>query len=154
MSGATITLAGSWRLRCFDAVTGSLLRERTYRNTICGNGANFLASWLNLENPSHTATTIYGAVGTGAAAPTAGDTQLGAELARVVLATSSRLGNVVTLDFFFNTSQGNGAWAEAGLFLGASAAAGSGQLLSHVAVSETKTSSITATLEFSIQIGG
>lgn len=148
-----VTLRGIWRIRMHEAASGRTVSEREYRNVACVNGKAFIAGWLNVENPSHTLTNIYGAVGTSATVPASTDTQLGTELARVVLGTNSRAGNVVTLQFFYNTSQGNGTWTEAGLFLGASAGVNSGNLLSHVAVSETKTNLLTATLAFSVQIG-
>lgn len=151
--GATVRLSGIWRFQFRDAVTGAVVRRSVYRNVACVNGKNVIAAWLNLENPTHTLTSVYGAVGTGTAAPAAADTQLGAELARVVLGTSNRAANVVTMDFFYNTQQGNGLWTEAGLFLAANSSADNGNLLSHVAVSETKTNLVTATLEFSLQIG-
>lgn len=153
MSADSLRLTGTWRITMRDAATGLLRSEREYRNIATVNGKTFLAQFLNLEAPPHTATNIYGAVGTSNFPPDATQTNLAAELARVVLATTSRSANVVTMDFFFNTSQGSGAWAEAGLFLGASGTANSGQMLSRVLVSETKTSSITATLEWSVQIG-
>lgn len=153
MELAALCLVGAWRLTFRDAATGQVVRRRRYTNVACVAGKAFIAAWLNVENPVHTLTNIYGAVGTGVTPPTSGDTQLGAELARVALGTNSRAANVVTLDFFFNTSQANGAWTEAGLFLAAGAGANNGNLLSHVAVSETKTASVTATLEFSLQIG-
>ena len=145
-----LALVGVWRIRMRDAHTGRLLSDRTYRNTICANGKVYIAQWLNGEL---TALSMYGAVGTSGTAPTSADTQLGAELARVALASTSRSTNVATIDFFYTTSQGNGTWAEAGLFLGATGTANSGSMLSHVLCSEVKTSSITATLEFAIQIG-
>lgn len=146
-------LLGVWRVTMRDARSGRFLSRRRYENVACLNGKSFIAQWLNLENPAHTLANVYGAVGTSATAPAATDTRLGAELGRVVLGTNSRAANVVTMDFFFNTSQGNGTLAEAGLFLGATNAANSGNLLSHVAISENKTNLVTMTLEFSIQIG-
>ena len=148
-----LALRGRWRVYYREPATGREWAGGHYANVACVNGKNFLASWLNLENPTQSRSTIYGAVGTSTVAPSSGDSGLGSELARVVLATSSRLGNVVTLDFFFASGQGNGTLAEAGLFLGATSGAGSGNLLSHVAISENKTSAVTMTLEFSLQIG-
>jgi len=136
-----------------DAASGRLVSAHEYHNIACANGKNFIASWLNVENPSHTLSNIYGAVGTSATAPASTDTQLGAELARVVLGTNSRSSNIVTFSFFFNTSSGNGTWAEAGLFLNATSATNNGSLLSHLAVSEAKTSLVTATLQIAISIG-
>ncbi|HEV7216699.1 MAG TPA: hypothetical protein VGP33_16455 [Chloroflexota bacterium] len=151
MSG--IGLRGIWRVLYREVDGGRRWRGGTYANVVCLNGKSFLAAWLNLENPVHSRSNVYGAVGTSAAAPGGGDSALGSELARVALATSSRLGNVVTLDFFFNSGQGNGTLTEAGLFLGAGSGGGSGNLLSHVAISENKTSAVTMTLEFSLQVG-
>jgi hypothetical protein len=149
----SLTLRGCWRVRFRDPATGRTWAGGSYRNAACLNGKSYLAAWLNLENPPLSGSTIYGAVGTSATPPSSGDSVLGSELARVFLATSSRLGNVVTMDFFFGSGQGNGNLTEAGLFLGATSGAGSGNLLSHVAISETKTSAVTMTLEFSIQVG-
>lgn len=152
-TASLLRLRGVWRVTMRDAGSGRIISRRRYSNVACVNGKSFIASWLNLEAPAHNSSNIYGAVGTSATAPAATDTQLGAELARVLLGANSRLTNVVTMDFFYNTSQGNGAWTEAGLFLGANSAANSGSLLSHVTVSENKTTLVTATLEFTIQIG-
>ena len=147
----TCTLRGIWRVRYRDPVTGREWPGDEYRNVICQNGKNVLAAWLDGEAPA--LGPIYGAVGTGTAAPTSSDVQLQTELARVALAVSSRSTNVVLLDFFFTTSEGNGTLTEAGCFLQAGSGANTGQLLSHVAISETKTASVTMTLEFSIQVG-
>ena len=148
-----IALRGSWRVTYRDVLTGRSWAGGRYANVVCLNGKSFLASWLNLESPVHNRANVYGAVGTSATPPGSSDTVLGNELARVLLATSSRLSNVVTLDFFFNSGQGNGTLTEAGLFLDAGGGSGSGNLLSHVAISENKTSAVTMTLEFSLQIG-
>lgn len=153
MELGTLRLVGAWRVRTHDAATGRTRSDRTYRNVACINGKSFVAAWLNVENPAHSLTTIYGAAGTSGTAPAAGDSQLGAELARVVLGSNSRLANVVTMDFFFSTTQANATLTEAGLFLGANGGANSGSLLSHVAISETKTNVVTMTLEFSLSIG-
>ncbi|MCL4544295.1 MAG: hypothetical protein M1118_06815 [Chloroflexi bacterium] len=138
-------LMGVWRVRYRDPVTGRMWDGGTYRNVICFNGKALIAAWLNGENPA--LGPIYGAVGTGTAAPASTDAQLQAEIARVALASSSRNtsvnNSVVLFDFFFTTGQANAM----------SSAANAGALLSHVAISETKTSSVTMTLEFSIQIG-
>lgn len=148
-----ISLHGVWRVRYRDVASGRGWAGGTYANVVCLNGKGFLAAWLNLEDPLHTRSNVYGAVGTSTTPPASGDSALGSELARVVLATSSRLANVVTLDFFFGSGQANGTLAEAGLFLGAGSGSGSGNLLSHVAISENKTSAVTMTLEFSLQVG-
>ena len=150
-------LTGIWRVRYQDPLGGSHGVGRrqweggTYRNVICYNGKALLAEWLNGENPA--LGPIYGAVGTGTAAPASSDVKLQTEIARVALAVSSRNVSSVLFDFFFTTGEANATLTEAGLFLAASSAANAGALLSHVAISENKTSSVTMTLEFSIQVG-
>jgi hypothetical protein len=105
---------------------------------------------LNLENP--TITPIYGAVGNGASVtPGTNDIKLATEVGRVVLSYNGRSNNVNTWDFFFTTSQGNpgsGNLTEAGIFLIGSATANSGYMLSHVVISEPKTTAETMTMEF------
>ena len=142
-------LSGIWTARYRDVRTGRTWRGGVYRNVVCLNGSSVIAAWLNAEAP---ALSYWGAVGTGTSAPVNTDTQLGAELGRVQLASSSRGTNIVLLDFFFNTGQGNGALTEAGCFLSANAGVNSGQLLSHVAISENKTTGVTLTLEFQLTI--
>jgi hypothetical protein len=149
----TIRVTGIWTTRMFDARSGRLVSEHQYRNTICVNGKAYIAQWLNVETPAQTLANIYGAVGTSAVAPAAADTQLGTELARVLLGTNSRAANAVTMSFFFSTSQANGTWTEAGLFLGATSAVNNGSLLSHTVVSEVKTNLLTAVLACQISIG-
>lgn len=145
---------------------GQIVSRNEYRNTICTTGKATIARFLNGEISS--VAPVYGAIGTGA--PTAplttvdpSDTQLWAEVSqantgRVQLAANSRATNVLTWDFFWTTSQGQpsggtSVLTEAAVFLLASVTPGSGSLLSHVVISETKSVSETLTVEFSITIG-
>jgi hypothetical protein len=148
-----IALRGEYRIQMHDAATGALVSEHTYRNVICANGKAYLAAWMNQEAGYGAMPTIYLPVGTSGTAPTSADTQLGAELARNPLAIGARGANVLTWSAFYSTSQAIGTWAEAGVFLGGSATANSGQLLSHCLISETKTSVVTATVQFTLTIG-
>lgn len=148
-----LRVSGLWTVRLYDGEDGRLLSARRYRNTACQNGQGQVAAWLNGEVPALTPAVIYGAVGTGTGTLSAVNTQLFSELARVSLANSSRNVTTTTFNFYFNTSQAVGTWTEAGLFLQATATANSGDLLSHVTVSEDKTSSIAAVLACTITIG-
>lgn len=145
-----VRLIGVWRARYRDPDTGREWLGGTYRNVICVNGKSQIAAWLNAESP---ALSFWGAVGSGTTAPAATDTALQTELYRVAMASSSRGTNNVLIDFFYNTSQANAQLNEAGVFMAASSTPGSGQLLSHVAISENKVSTVTLTLEFSITVG-
>lgn len=138
---------GRWSFRYRDVVTGEERQGGVYENQICLNGCAVLAALLNGEGP---ALGLYGAVGTGSAIPSFGDTQLAAEYARVALAASSRASNVTSLEFFFLTSQANTTITECGAFLTATATANSGQLLSHALISETKNDTETMTIEVAV----
>lgn len=95
----------------------------------------------------------YGAVGTNSTAPAVGNTTLGTELARKVLAGRSYSGVVMTFVTFFSTAEANGAIEEFGLFGdGASGSADSGTLFNHAAISATKTSSYTMTISCAITL--
>jgi len=142
---------GRYCFRYFDLRAEQVVEGGSYENVVCQNGKVVLARWLNGENPS--LGPVYGAVGTGVGTPAATDIALFSELARVLLASNTRSSNVVTMDFFFNSSQANGTLTEAGLFLQAGSAANSGQLLSHVLISESKTSTMTMTMEFQLTLG-
>ena len=144
-------LKGCYRFRYRDAASGATREGGRYENVVCLPGKALIAAWLNGE--SVVPTPLYGAVGTGSGTPGAGDSALFAELQRVLLASSTRGSNVVTLDFFYSTSQANGTLTECGLFLAASATANSGSLLSHALISEVKTSTETLTVEFTITVG-
>ena len=149
----TLPLAGVHRFVFRDPDSGAITRERTYHNIICVNGKNFIAQFLNCEAVTLSTGTIFGAVGTSGTAPVVGDTQLGAEIARATVGSNSRSANVVVFDFFYTTAQGNGALAEFGVFLAGTSTANTGSLLSHVLISENKTSAETLTVESTITIG-
>jgi hypothetical protein len=138
-----------------DAATGELVSDHEYHNVICANGKAYIAAWLNQEAGYAANPTVYMPVGTSNVTPTSADTQLGSEPAgwRNPLAIGVRALNVLTWSVFYNTAQANGTWAEAGVFLGGSSTINSGSLLSHCLISEVKTSSITATVQFTLTIG-
>lgn len=95
----------------------------------------------------------YGATGTDATPPVAGNTQLGAELARKVFADTSYSANEITFNTFFNTGESNGVLKEWGVFgEAATGTANSGTLLEHAAIDITKTGAVTLTVETVITV--
>lgn len=96
----------------------------------------------------------YMALGTGSTTPDASDTALATELIRKQVSVRSVSGNVATFRTFFSTSEGNGTLTEVGLFGdNASSTADSGVLYARAAISKTKTSSETLTLDWSATVG-
>lgn len=142
--------SGVYTLTLRDAATGRLKSRRRFKNKMCNAGVQVMMAWINLENP--TLTPIYGAVGTGSGTPAATDVALFAELQRIQLSYNYRASQTTTFDFFYTTSQANGTLTEAGVFLAASGTAGSGALLSHALITQTKNSSETLTLEVAITL--
>lgn len=142
-------LSGKWRF-IHKTSSGILVRVSDwYPNVICQNGKNYIAAWLNGENP---VLGLWGAVGTGTTTPLATDTQLQTEIARVPLAVSTRGNNIVLFDFFFTTSQAVGTLKEFGAFFNATATANSGQLLNHSAITEVKVNTNTLTAELQLTV--
>lgn len=125
---------GVLRLDVFDAESGDLVDSRSSKNLIVTSGLNVIASALNwafiqnynsgwgspFASTSGNLGDIYGAVGTGVATPVAGDIALGNEIGRELVTTGTDSANVLTYQFFFPTTAGNGTVTEMGVFVQAS----------------------------------
>jgi hypothetical protein len=98
-----------------DATTGEITGLREIDNLVVDIGKSFIASRMAGVTKN---VMSHMAVGTGAVAPAAGNTQLGGELARTALQTAggSVAGAVVTYVAQFGAGVGTGAITEAGLF--------------------------------------
>lgn len=98
----------------------------------------------------------YGALGTGTTTPASTDTQLTAEVARVVPSTIIDVGNnQVQLQCYFpDANLANATYHEAGTFMNGSAIANSGQIFNHALLGTpyTKTSGVDTTLQVNISI--
>lgn len=114
-----IKLRGEVTVRVFDAETMKLLQTVTVKNLVVNVGLQeTLDKMFNLE-PG--AAFTYCAVGSEDTAVAEGQTALSNELARSDFDECSRSGQVVTVDTWFGSSEGNGTWKESGLFNAASA---------------------------------
>lgn len=140
------TIDGVMVFELRDSVTGKLKERHEIHNVVCDRGKNVLAARLNGET-TYTGIINYLAVGTGAATPASTDTQLVTELARTTVSSNSRVNNIATVTFFFNSASANGTLTEAGAFIDGTASANSGQLFDHVSLpSIVKTSAETLTI--------
>lgn len=149
----TITLKGFWRFTLRNALTGVVEAVHQYENVICTVGKTVIANYLTDPTPDEaTARINYVALGTNATAPTAADTQLGTEAYRNTVASETNANNVAYVTGFFTAAECNGTYTEAGLFINGTAAANSGKLLSHVAISVTKSAVQTMTIDWSLTI--
>lgn len=139
----------------FENVETGKKRVYKYKNLFTDAGKAAVAARLSgTDTPANTKGVItYCAVGTDATAPAAGDTELGAELARKQIAVRSSSAGVASFRAFFNTGEANGALKEAGLFGDdASGTADSGTLFCHTAIDRTKTSAESLTIDWNVTV--
>lgn len=111
----------SGQVRIVHTRGGVLLSDETHKNLIVTTGKNWQAA--RQKNTGQPAELGWMACGTGVIAAAAGDTMLGAESARVALATSGGTvaANVVTYQATFPSGTGTGALTEIGLLNAAAA---------------------------------
>ena len=138
-------ITGRIKVTLEDVVTGEVeIHEST--NLIVTAGKNMIAA--RLAGEANNCNITYGAVGTDNTAPVVGNTTLGTELARKVLASISRSGNVISCTTFFSTSEAVGSIEEIGMFGEAgSVTPDSGTMLNHLLLSFTKSGSQTMSIQ-------
>lgn len=148
---------------------GTVRDERAGDNVICTNGYSALAAalvWSGLQDQAANLgltsatylTPLYGAVGTGAGVPAKTDTALSAEYARTTVgagaaspATASISAEATWL-FYFSSPASPVTITEAGLFAGATSAAGSGTMVDHWAFSPSVTVPTTDSLILQVSL--
>jgi len=96
-----------------DSKTGEVKVDRLEKNLVVTAGKEWIASRM----VGTAANTMgYMAVGTDSTSPAAGNTTLGAEVARVAVTSQTASTNTVTYVATFGAGTGTGALTEAGLF--------------------------------------
>lgn len=96
-----------------DSKTGEVKVDRLEKNLVVTAGKAWIASRMVGTSAN---TMGYMAVGTDSTAPAAGNTTLGAEVARVAVTSQTASTNTVTYVATFGAGTGTGALTEAGLF--------------------------------------
>lgn len=129
---------GHVKCELFD-LSGKVIETKEYDNLVVNVAKNAFAAMLNNEASSFDGVVNYGAVGTDTSSPSAADTQLGAEIARVAVESNSRTANVATITFYFDPTTGNGLLKEFGAFIAGSASANTGYLFDRVNIDVPKT---------------
>ena len=104
--------SGSLRVVVFDK-NGAVKEEHYLKNLVVSVGKNFVASRMV---GTTSAVMSHMAVGSDGTAAALGNTALGSELGRVVLASSTATANVVTYTATFPAGTATGALVEAGIF--------------------------------------
>ena len=129
-----------------------LTRKKTIKNLVTTAGRSVLAQRL-ANTTTYTGVINYGALGSSSTAVANGDTQLGTEVFRKVVASSSYTTNTAFIDFFYAKADTNGTYQEFGTFIDGSAGANTGQLFTHVLTGGwTKSSSESMTVSTQYQI--
>ena len=142
-------LEGYVRYILEDVNTGEKEISPWFKNQVMDAGKHAILDVMGeLDTVSNPATITYGAVGTGTVTISASETTLDVELERQLLSRSSRTGTELTLRVFYTTAQANGIITNFGWFgEEATGAADSGTLFNKIAISITKTSAKTLTIE-------
>jgi len=143
---------GVYKFTLRDIHTGEVIVKK-YKNLIPTAGRSAIASWLTASSPSPASMRLnYTALGTGATAPANGDVQLQTETYRKAIASATNASNVAYATAFYTAPEVSGTFTEAGIFMNATGTANSGTLFSRVAVSITKSTSQSLTIDYTITI--
>lgn len=121
-------------------------------NIIPTVGRTMIANNLTNVSPTNVMYIKYAELGTGATAPANGNTALQTSSYRNAIASRTNASNVGYATAFFGATECSGTYAEAGIFSDGTASAGTGILVSRVAISVTKSASQTLTIDWSLTI--
>ena len=127
-------------------------RQASYDNLVTARGREVLTRLLNGDT-TYTGAITHGALGTGSIAPVAGNLALGTEVARKQIASRSRVGTTLTIDFYYSKSDTNGTYQEFGTFIDGALTADSGQLFNRVLTggwTKSATEAMTISVQFDI----
>lgn len=111
-----------------------------------------IANNLTSSTPTNVMYAKYIELGSGTNAPANGDTTLQTSVYRNAVASRTNASNVGYVTAFFNATETSGTYREAGIFCDGTASAGTGILLSRVAINVTKTTSNTLTIDWTLTI--
>ena len=141
----SLQLKGHYKFEFIDPETGAIQKVVEVENLIPTVCKNAIAEQIANDNTQELSAT-YMALGSNNAAPTTGDTTLGTETFRKLIAVDTSSGAVATLTGSFSTGEANGTHKEIGVFgngasLAATGSADTGILFSRASVDITKTSS-------------
>ncbi len=129
-----------------------LVREYKITNIIVTAGRAVVAQRL-ANDTTYTGVINYGALGTASATPVNGNTTLGTEVFRKVVASASDTSNQAFIDFFYSKSDTNGTYEEFGTFIDGTASADTGQMFTHALTGgwvKTSSESMTVSCTYTI----
>ncbi len=130
----------------FERLQQFKIGESTVKNLVATAGRSVLMQRL-ANTTTYTGIINYGVLGSSSTPVANGDTQLGTEVFRKVVASASYTTNVAFIDFFYSKADTNGTYQEFGTVIDGGAGANTGQLFTHVLTGGwTKSSSVSMTV--------
>lgn len=155
-----ITLRGSMPTDAYQArwdmfmheLQQYMTKEKVIKNLITTVGRSVLAQRL-ANTTTYTGIINYGALGSSSTAVANGDTQLGTEVFRKVVASASYSTNTAFIDFFYSKADTNGTYQEFGTFIDGTGTANSGQIFTHALTggwTKTSSESMTVSCQYTI----
>jgi len=135
-----------------DKETGWVKRITYYHNVIVLVAKTMIADNLTNASPDNVMRITHFTVGSDATAVGVGDTTLGTETYRNLVASETNADNIVYVSGFLSATEDDGTYNEAGLFANGSAGADTGVLVSHVNITETKSNIESLTIDWQITI--
>ena len=129
-----------------------LVREEIVKNIVVTVGRSVLAQRL-ANTTTYTGIINYGVLGSSATAVANSDTQLGTEVFRKVVASSSYTTNVAFIDFLYSKADTNGTYQEFGTVIDGTGSANTGQLFTHALTggwTKTSSESMTVSTQYTI----
>lgn len=147
-----ISITGKVTFTIRDAKTAEIKRIYEYDNLNPTVGRTMIANNLTNTSPDNTMRVNYVALGSDATSVANGDTILGTETYRNLIASQTNSSNIAYFTGFYSATETSGTYNEAGLFSDGTASADTGILFSHVNISITKSASETLTIDWTITI--
>ncbi len=127
-----------------------------FENIIPTVGRTMIANNLASSTPDNEMVIEYIALGTDNTTPANEDTALGTETYRNSVASKTSSNNIVYVSGFFNATETDGTFYEAGIFCNATETTDSGILLSHVLIDAptgvVKSNTTTLTIDWTVTI--
>lgn len=149
--GEKAGMLGVYRFTLEDVVTGKKTVQY-YHNVICTVGRTMIANNLTDPTPDNDMLVSHAALGTDATAVAEGDTVLGTETYRNAIASRTNSGHIAYVTAFYNQTECNGTYKEAGIFCDGTASADTGILLSHVNIDVTKSNTQKLTIDWTLTL--
>lgn len=123
-----------------------------FENIVPTVGRTMIANNLTDATPDNAMRIKYAELGTSTQAPANGDTALIASSYRNAIASETNAANIAYATAFFSAAEVSGTFKEAGIFADGTASAGTGILVSRVAIDVTKGLTETLTIDWTLTI--